>query len=176
MSTVSILEALQVFLTEKVAPAIQLQAGDDGSVQRYKLVHPAVHIGWLPPKGYLPVGMEAAIPCLVVGMDEGSDDRSDSELNIRISAVTFSPGLHIPAGEGVDFTPDFTGYHDLLNLIDRTVAELAKHQVVGNMVSIRDPIKWGIYEEFPYPYWYGWITCTVRRKPYPRVEAEKLLL
>lgn len=177
MSTVSILSALQKFCEEKVITNIKLQKHDD-NVNNYELVNPAVHIGWIPPKGFLPAEMETAIPCLIVGLDEASDDSKDAEYKIRISAVVYSPGLHKPEGaDKVTYSPDFQGYRDLLNLIDRTVAELKKNRIVKNYGTIQDPIKWGMYiNEQPYPYWYGWITFTVRKKSYPAAEIAKQFL
>lgn len=172
MSTVSILETLQSFLQEKVAPAIKLQKDDGNNVNNYELVHPAVHIGWIPPKGYLPAEMESGIPCLIVGMDEASDDAQSEEINIRISAAVYSPGQHNPDGT---YAPDFRGYNDLINLIDRTKAELIKNQIINNSVVIQFPVKWGMYQEQPYPYWYGWITFAVRKASYPQAEILKNL-
>lgn len=177
MSTIAILEALQAFLQDKVTPTIKLQKPNDNNVKDYTLVNPAVHIGWIPPKGYLPEGMESAIPCLIVGMDDGSQDAQSNDLNIRISAAVYSPGLHAPDAVGaITYTPDFQGYQDLLNLMDRTLAKLTENRVV-NGVSIQDPIKWGMYQsEQPYPYWYGWITFTVSKPAIPPAEIARNLL
>jgi len=167
LSTISVLECIQQFLEEKVAPEIKLQKDSGNNVKSYELVHPAVHVGWIPPKGYLPEGMESAIPCLIVGMDDASDDAQVEEINVRISAAVYSPGQHNPNGS---YAPDFKGYNDLLNLIDRTKAELAKNQIINNTIVIQYPIKWGMYQEQPYPYWYGWITFAVRKASYPQSE------
>lgn len=176
MSTVSVLEALQGFLQTKVSPGIKLQKAENNKVMEYELVNPAVHVGWVPPAGYLPEGMESAIPCLVVGMDEGSDDGQDGQLNIRIAAAVYSPGLHEPSGGGLKYTPDMKGYNDLLNLIDRTMAELTKNLIIKDAGEIQRPVKWGMYQEQPYPYWYGWITFSVRNQSYPPSEiAQKYL-
>lgn len=177
MSTVSVLENLKSFLQEKVSPSIKLQKANDKNVHEYELVNPAVHVGWIPPKGYLPDGMEAVIPCLIVGMDEAVDDMHDEEISIRISAAVYSPGKHEPAEDGtIKYTPDFKGYHDLLNLIDRTTAELFRNRIIKNAGTIQPPIKWGMYQqEQPYPYWYGWITFTLRKVPYPQAEILKNL-
>lgn len=178
MSTIAVLEALQSFLQEKVTPTIRLQKPNDNNVQEYLLVNPSVHIGWIPPKGYLPEGMESAIPCLIVGLDDGTRDSQDKELSIRISAAVYSPGLHAPDGVGgILYTPDFHGYQDLLNLIDRTVAKLEENPVIGKKVTIKDPIQWGMYQqEQPYPYWYGWITFTVGKPSTPPAEIVQNLL
>lgn len=177
MSTVSVLEGLQGFLLAKVTPEIKLQKAENNKIMEYELVHPAVHVGWVPPAGYLPEGMESAIPCLVVGMDEGSDDGQDAQVNIRIIVAVYSPGLHEPAEvSGLKYTPDMKGYNDLLNLIDRTVAELAKNQVIKTAGEIQKPLKWGMYQEQPYPYWYGWITFSVRNQSYPPSEIARKYL
>ena len=148
---------------------LKLQKPSDNDIDNYELVNPAVHIGWIPPKGFLPPELETAIPCLVVGMDEGNDDGQEASLPIRISAAVYSPGLHtIQEGGSVECAPDFQGYIDLLNLIDRTVAEIAKNQIL-NGVSIEYPIRWGMYQEQqPYPYWYGWVAFSVKRQSYPK--------
>lgn len=165
MSTVSVLETLKTFLENHVD--IKLQKDDGDNVGNYELVKPAVHVGWIPPKGYLPPDMKAVIPCLIVGIDEATDDAESEELNIRISAVVYSPGQHNPDGT---YTPDFRGYNDLLNLIDRTKAALLRNQIINNSVVIQYPVKWGMYQDQPYPYWYGWLTFTVRKMAYPQRE------
>jgi len=178
MSTITVLETLQGFLLEKVTQTIKLQKPNDNNVTEYELVNPQVHIGWIPPKGYLPEGMESAIPCLIVGMDDASKDSTDKEFNIRISAAVFSPGRHMPKEpEGLIYTPDFKGYEDLLNLIDRAVMKLSENPIIDSKVTIQDPIKWGMYQhEQPYPYWYGWITLKVTRPSHSSAEIARHLL
>lgn len=177
MSTMAILEAVQAFLQEKVTPTIKLQKPNDSNVMEYSLVNPRVHVGWIPPKGYLPEGMESAIPCLIIGMDDASKDNME-EYNLRISAAVYSPGLHAPNESGkIIYTPDFQGYQDLINLIDRTVRTLEENPIIGGKGAVRDPIKWGIYQqEQPYPYWYGWITLTVARPSIPSADIVRDLL
>lgn len=178
MSTMTVLETLKAFLQTKVTPTIKLQKAENNNVQSYVLVNPAVHIGWLPPNGYLPEGMETAIPCLIVGMDEAVKDSADKEFNIRITAAVYSPGLHAPneSGEGLNYTPDFQGYWDLLNLIDRTVIKLGENPIVSGKTTINDQIKWGMYQEQPYPYWYGWISLTLTKPAVQPVEIYRDLL
>lgn len=175
MSTITVLETLKEFLQNTVTPTIKLQKPNDNNVRDFELVNPHVHIGWLPPKGYLPEGMESAIPCLIVGMDDGTDDGQGSGVSIRISFAVFSPGLHEPVNNAVKYTPDFQGYIDLLNLIDRTKAELIKNQIINNSFSIQEPVKWGMYQDQPYPYWYGWITFSIQGQSYARSEILKNL-
>ncbi|WP_035172457.1 hypothetical protein [Caldanaerobius polysaccharolyticus] len=151
-----ILEGLQKYLIDNVSSKIKLQKPND-NIKDYELVHPAVFIGWLPPKNYLPPGMESEMPCIVVGLDEGTDDGQDASLNIRISFAVFSPGLYDSTGQ---YTPNFDGYKDLLNLITLTRIELSKSMSIGTAI-IEKPFKWGMYEEQPYPYWYGYLTFSI---------------
>lgn len=177
MATVTILENIKTFLKDNVCANIKLQKANDNDVDNYELVNPAVHIGWIPPKGFIPTELEQTIPCLVVGMDESIDDGIEGSIPIRISAAVYSPGLHAPNDKGViECTPDFNGYIDLLNFIDLTVAEIAKNQII-NSEPIIYPIKSGMYtEQQPYPYWYGWITFSVKKQSYqPALIAEKYL-
>lgn len=178
MSTMSVLEDIKSFLLDKVTPTIKLQKSNDNNVHDYALVNPQVHIGWIPPKGYLPEGMESAIPCLIVGFDDGSKDTQEKDFNIRISAAVYSPGLHATDDSGkIIYTPDFQGYQDLLNLIDRTVAKLEENPVIYHKVAIQDPVKWGVYQqEQPYPYWYGWISLSVSKRALPPAEIVRNLL
>lgn len=172
MSTVTVLESIKAFLEENVTPKIQLQKDSGDNVANYEVIIPGVHTGWLPPKGYIPPEMQSIIPCLIVGFDEGTDDSESKDMNIRISAVVYSPGQH--GADGV-YMPDYKGYVDLLNLLDRTKAEIMKNRIINNYVTVQYPVKWGMYQEQPYPYWYGWITFTVRKQGYPASEILKNL-
>jgi hypothetical protein len=178
MPTMTTLETVQSFLQEKVTPTIKLQKPSDSNIMDYTLVNPEVHIGWIPPKGYLPEGMESAIPCLIVGMDDGSEDDTDEEFNLRISAAVYSPGLHEPdKNGGLKYTPDFQGYRDLVNFIDRTLQAIRKNPIIKGKVKVKKPIKSGMYQqEQPYPYWYGWITFTVSKTSIPPAEIVRDLL
>lgn len=177
MTTVKILDKLKDFLSVNVCADMKLKKPSDKDIDNFELVAPAVHIGWIPPKGFLPAELETDIPCLVVGFDEDEDDGQEDDVKIRISAAVYSPGKHIPNATGaVECTPDFEGYIDLLNLLDRTKAEIAKAQII-NGIPIKYPIKRGMYQETqPYPYWYGWISFSVKNQSYePALIVEKYL-
>lgn len=162
--TKTMLDKVQMFLENNVAPTIQLQAPSDDDVIDYTLVNPAVHIGWLPPKGLLPEGMDAVIPCLVVQFDKGRIPENQVNYDIRITAVVYSPGLHEIVDGVMVYTPDFKGYTDLLNLIDRTVLTINQAQTIEGMAYEKDSLEWAIYEESAYPYWYGYIKMTIKTK------------
>lgn len=158
MTDIVALEALKKFLTDKVIPQIKLKKPNDKKVTEYKLIHPAVHIGWIPPNGYLPPEIESAIPCIIVGYDEGEDDNIETNLNIRLSFAIWNPGFQ---DEEQNLTPDFEGYRDLSNFIEKTKHELKINKIIEGTTTIQYPIKWGLYQDQPYPYWYGYITFKV---------------
>lgn len=171
MSKLMTLEAYQKFLQEKVASGIKLQKANDNNVSSYELVRPQVHIGWVPPKGYLPEDMDYTVPCIIVGYDEADNDGQDAELSMRLSFAVYSPGKHeTKTGGGIQYTPDFQGYVDLLNLMERTERELTRQRVIGGVTTIQFPLKSGMYTEQPYPYWYGWLTFKTRGKSSTFVE------
>jgi hypothetical protein len=147
-----ILEDLKSFLEQKVASKFKLQAAEE-NLNEYKLVNPAVFECYIPPNNFLPPELVSAVPCMLVGLEEGQDDGTEASLNIRITFVVYNPGEYANG----KFTPNFQGYKDILNLITRTRMELAKAAVIGE-TSLRRPFKWGMYQDSPYPYWYGWLT------------------
>lgn len=171
MHTVKALNTLKSFLEEQVSPKIKLQKASDDNVLAYELVHPSVHIGWLPLQGYIPEEL-GSIPCLIVGMENGANNSEESDFNIKISFAVWSPGEHTNEGQ---YTPSFNGYVDLLNLIDLTKAQLSKQSILDKYLKISDEIKWSMYQEQPYPYWYGYMTFSIQGKSYPNVQIEKLL-
>ncbi|KPU42161.1 hypothetical protein OXPF_39400 [Oxobacter pfennigii] len=167
MADIFVLEAIQKFLQDNVTSKFKLQQKTN-NINNYALITPSVHIGWIPPK--LPEGWTTEeqvpdIPCAIIGMDEGEDSGDEAGINIRITFVVYSPGLHEPKESGgLKFTPDFIGYEDLLNFINRTKLEIARKQIIG-ITTLQGPFKWGMYQEQPYPYWYGWLTFRARTKP-----------
>ncbi|WP_024831606.1 hypothetical protein [Ruminiclostridium josui] len=152
-----ILEVLQKFLQENVASKIKLQKPTED--KSYVLVNPSVHVGWIPPK--LPENMRPeeqikdvpAIPCIVVGTDNGEDDGKSASMDIRLTFVTYNPGL-VSKGKLI---PNFEGYKDINNLRTLTREQLAKAAVIGGKATVQQPFTWGMYEEQPYPHWMGWL-------------------
>lgn len=158
MSEILSLEALRDFLIEKVTAQIRLKKPNDKNVMDYKLVNPSVHIGWIPPNGYVPKEIGTSLPCILVGHDDGEDNGEESSLDIRLSFAVWNPGYN----DGEKSIPNFEGYRDLLNFIERTRNELFKQKIIKEKMTIQHPVKWGMYEEQPYPYWYGWMTFKIK--------------
>ncbi len=173
---VTVLDTVKEFLVTHVASKIKLQKCEQTDSAEYALMNPNVFVGWIPPEGALPAGMESAIPCIVVGSDSGEDDRKEKEtLEIRLSVAIYDPGLHDPdLTTPVNYVPNLEGYRNLLNLTDRIRAELLKNFRIENLI-IEGPVKWAMYKDQPWPYWYSYITLTLRQPSYPAVQAQKLL-
>lgn len=161
-----ILESIQSFCLEHVSPKIKLQVPCDDDISKYKLMHPNVFIGWLPPPNQLEDaqfevdGIKHAIPCMVIGMDEGEDDGNDAGINVRITFVVYNPGIYVPDEQDeVQFKTNFQGYRDLLNLIFICRRELSqKYLINGGKTSAQKPFRWGMYAQQPIGYWAGWLT------------------
>lgn len=158
-----ILESIQKFCYEHVAPRIKLMVPNDDDILDYQLMHPNVFIGWLPPPNQLDdvplqldFGLKKVIPAIVIGMDEGEDDGSEAGINIRLTFIVYNPGLY-PAEGG--FIPNFQGYKDLLNLIFITRQQLSKMYILDNgKTAAQKPYRWGMYQDQPIGYWVGWLT------------------
>jgi hypothetical protein len=176
MTTAKVLDSLKEFIETNVSKKIKLQRAEDSNILNYELVHPNVFVGWIPPGGCLPQGTDHQMPCIIVGMDNGSDDDQKLSCDIRLSFAVFSPGEHIPddAGE-INYIQSYKGYMDLLNLMDLTKAELIKHTIINNTLKVEGKITWGMYDEQSYPYWYGHMRFAVKGAAYSRTNIEKLL-
>lgn len=165
-----VLGAIKEFLQEKISPEFKLKKPSEDNIinDNYELVNPAVYIGWVPPKNYLnEYGYD--VPSLLVMEDGGEDSGQDADIDIRIGIATYDPGSST--------IPDFKGYKDLLNIIQRIRIEIVKSAVIAGITTVEKPIKWGMYEEQQYPYWHGWISFKVRTVPlnYENSEIEKYL-
>ncbi|KNF08553.1 hypothetical protein CLPU_6c00390 [Gottschalkia purinilytica] len=157
MTENKILENIKEFLEKEICSKFKLELPNNNGLldEDYKLVNPAVYIGWIPPKNYLDnYGYD--VPALIVMSDGGEDLGESSNLNIRIGIVTYDPGL-----SSEETIPNFKGYKDLLNIISRIRIELSNLSSIEKIGAVERPIKWGMYEEQTYPYWHGWITFQV---------------
>lgn len=162
MSDLMVLEAFKDFLKENVCPTINLlKPPEDDNVTTYELINPEVHVGWIPPNNFLPEGMESAVPCIIVGMDQESTDIQTS-IDIRLTFVVYNPGEYKTEDGALKLTPNFEGYKDLLNLTERTKQELLRKRFIGKKAVVDKPINSGMYQDEPRPFWYGYMTFTAR--------------
>lgn len=177
MSTVKVLSEIKDFLKEKVTPNIKLRLPDDNDTTLYTLVEPNTFVGWVPPKGYLPEGMEYNIPCIVVGLDDAEDNNEKSSYGIRLTFAVYSQMF---SRNKFDTNADnvytnFDGYAELLNFIDLAKSKLRKDTIINKYIKIDSSIKWGMYAEQPLPYWYGYMTFEVANNAYPAENLESIL-
>ncbi|WP_147564687.1 hypothetical protein [Clostridium tyrobutyricum] len=173
-----ILDAIRNFLKEKIAPEFKLKKPQANNINNnnYELVSPAVYIGWVPPKNYLnEYGYD--IPSLLVMEDGGRDNGEDASIDIRIGIATYDPGTSFPGVEKLNTVPDFKGYKDLLNIIQKIRMKLVQSAVISGITTVERSVKWGMYEEQQYPYWHGWISFKANTVPlnYENSEIEKYL-
>lgn len=172
MSDIMVLEAIRTFIKDEVVSQIKLQKANDDNILIYELANPEVHIGWIPPNGLMPEEVTVTVPGIIVGFDDADDDGQEAGMNVRLSFVVFSPGSHkLKEDDSTEFTPDFQGYMDLLNLIEKTKQALIRHRIIGGVTTVEPPFKRGMYQDQPYPYWYGWLTFRARMHPSQYVES-----
>ena len=171
MQAVSSLQKIQDWLQQLIIKEhIQLkQPQEDDQTDRYTLVAPAVHIGYIPPKGELYPQGGIRIPCLVVGTAEVSSDEDNTIMDLQITAVVWDPGIQSTTGVNapMQLSANFSGYVTLLNLLDRVKLWIRREDGIAGRFQLESPVKLKTYEEQPWPYWYGYLTCTVSGIPDP---------
>lgn len=176
-----ILESIQTFCQKHVASKVQLMAPNDDDITQYKLQHPNVFIGWIPPPNQMeesPIqldnGVKSAIPAMVIGMDDGEDDGSDAGINIRISFVVYNPGLYPEPGV---IMPNYKGYQDLLNLIFICRQQLSSQYLVEDgKTAAQRPFRWGMYAQQPVGYFVGWLTFRATAAVLPYLAPHNYIL
>ncbi|NRT90097.1 hypothetical protein [Clostridium beijerinckii] len=160
MTDIEVLNGLSIFIKNNIANEIKLEKPPEkGAINKcgsYELVNPSVYKGWMP-LGSLNE-YEYSIPSIVVMIDEGVDDNSDSNLSMRLKIVTFDPG---ETQEDGIVNLNGKGYMDLLNLITKIRLEFAKNPIILEKVNINKPIKWSMDSQQSYPYWTANISFTV---------------
>lgn len=147
------LNVIKKMINEQVAAGIKLQKPPDENNPNIERVNPYVCIGYLPPKNFLPEGYD--VPGIIVGLEDGEDDNDEANLQIKLTFVTYGAGSYDETGQLI---PDMEGYMDLLNLMHRTRLKISTMPIIEKTTVVQKPIKWGMYQEQPWPYWYGWMT------------------
>lgn len=149
-----ILQALKIFIEEKVASKITLLK--ERSVPE-EYVNPFVGIITLPHKNFMPVNFQ--VPHILIGLEKGTNNMDKNHtINIRIQCATYGGEYQFEEDANI---PDEKGYLDLLNLLERVMHELLQATVIGNC-TIDTEFDYGIYDdEMTYPYWYGYIRFSI---------------
>lgn len=151
-----ILQAIADFIKEITSDDLLEKPNEDVNIES-ELVSPVVVVGYLPPKNFLPEGYD--IPAVIVGMDDGEDNDQDAFINVRITIATYDPGEKNEVGL---FIPDSKGYIDLLHMITKIRTAISAEKIINGATTVNKPMRWGMYEEQPWPYWYGYIKFSAR--------------
>lgn len=154
--------ALEKFFKDEVASVTKLKKPESNSPE---YVNPNVFSGYIPPKNFLPQGFD--VPCIVVGVMQGDLDK-ESMLTVNVTLVIFSDGEY----KDGEFTPNMDGYSSMISLIDKSILALTQNPIIGDVCSIEKPIRWKLYEEQPWPIWYGNITFEVNTYTPSYIEKE----
>lgn len=176
--SVSFLLALKIWL-ETVISAKEIKAQrpeKGGGILAYSLVAPAVHIGLIPPGHYLPADDSIRIPCVTIGIMERGDDNDGSSVSLRLTVAIYDPGhQEISSEHGLSLAPNFDGYVTLLNLLDSLAASIMSAGKIADSFELASSVKTSVYEEQPWPYWYGALTFTVDGAPYAKLDYAEFL-
>jgi len=159
MTDLAVILAIAEFLKEKTAEITLEKPPEKRAQISNETVCPAVYEGYVPPKNFLTeYGYD--VPGVVVGIAAGEDTDEESAVNVRITCGTYGAGTVDLNGE---FQYDAKGYVDLLFLMEKVRDCIFSAGVIKERTVVRKPLKWGMYEEQPWPYWYGWITFSASR-------------
>lgn len=183
MTIVRTIDQIVDWLNENVCPNVELKKppkeGTPTNVKYdYELVHPYAFPLYIPPKDKLPPKVRTAFPSICVQLNYGSDTTDNREMNISLGFGAWNPGIHpddwlIPESTDIDFSEFLSdaasGWRDLYNFVDYTVANLEQTTYLGDDVEIvrNEPIEFGPYKEQEevvslYPYWFAYINFKVR--------------
>lgn len=84
-------------------------------------------------------------PYIVVALESG-EDSGEEEPNQCV--VTITVGIW-------DNDRNYQGYRDVLNVLQKLYDHLMRTRIFDGKYEIGYPIKWGLYEENRYPYFFG---------------------
>lgn len=180
MTIVEIVDKITKWVNSDICSKIKLKrASSDREPSddkyKYELVTPVAFSNFVPTKEKLPPDVKTDIPSVCVRIVDG-EDSSMRELQIELGFSTWNTGRH---GEDIIY-PDNTqsekqpfqrngeGWRDLWNFIEIALREIEKNAVIDGIEIVKNnPIKYGPYkqqETIPdlYPFWFGYISFTVR--------------
>ena len=106
------------------------------------------------PQGYTPDDIENNFPCVIVKVDEMTDKEEGTldatRINVRILA-----GIY-------DESPDCQGYRDVMNIIEVVRQDLLTMpaRVLAKRYRLEMPLKSYVFEDQPWPIYFGQIEST----------------
>ncbi|MCQ4895548.1 hypothetical protein [Anaerotruncus sp. DFI.9.16] len=172
---VTALQSIRDFYLSHALKGMELKCPPDGErIDGYSLVQPSAYIGWIPPGDVL--GPDRPIvPCIVVGLDRRLSSDDDTRLELRVTAAVYDPGHQERKDNQIQYTPNLDGYVTLLNLLDRLEAATLREQVLAGRYSLASSVETRMYDEQPFPYWYGYLKFTLSDGAYPKTRYAKFL-
>ncbi|WP_068775772.1 hypothetical protein [Paenibacillus sp. FJAT-26967] len=114
-----------------------------------------IHLGWLPikeaPKGEIspskpPRIPDSEFPYVIIRVMDGEDRMESGSVQVK-----FLLGVK---------SQDGNAYMDILHLKETIRQALLRTEIVGDKFELQRPLKWTLFEEQPYPEWFGEIITT----------------
>ena len=168
--TVTVLNSLKEFLEKEVLATLKLKRQLQ-NISGYELVTPLCHIGYIPPNGDI-VSNDVSIPCVVVGVDKKISSEEETLYNIRLTAAIFDNGFD----DGLNpIISDFMGFVSLQNLLDSIEASIMRNPVLCKSLAVVGEIESALYEQQPFPFWYGYLKFQLSDREYPNTRYSQLL-
>jgi len=191
MTITGIVDNIVDWLNEHVCPEVLMRLpSEDGKATNknynYTMVHPHAFPLYLPTRDKLPPKVKANVPSVTVQLEYGNDDPQNREVSITLNFSGWAPGTYeddwiIPEdyepaeGEIPQFRPDYEGWRELWNFVDKTAAAVQSTVFMGDNVEV---MQWAGMEFGPYreedttvldyhPFWYAYlkfkVRCSLRR-------------
>ena len=191
MSVTKIIDDVRDWLEAVVCPQIQLKAPPDDAEPMDKdydhtLVTPLAFSMYVPTKDMLPPPIKSVYPSVCARVMDGADDmaKKDGIVNIQLCFSTWNPGTHgtdimkkqedgsfkrWTGPEARDYFQRYgDGWRDAWNFVDIARQALESTTAInGHAIDISTPIKYGPLTEqdaIPnyYPFWYAWLSFTLK--------------
>lgn len=185
MSVVNTLMLISEWLDEQVCAGIRFKVPPedrkpDDDMYEYKEITPHAFPMYLPSNDKLPPNIEARFPSICVQMEKGSDDvaAGHSDMKLMLGFSCWNPGVHgldiyYPEGTGQHggekFRKSSDGWMDVWNFIDTARRKIESTDIISGKIQILKniPVEYGPYrqqDEIPdfYPFWFGYVSFTVR--------------
>lgn len=165
-TTLENLDILADWLRENVCSKVEYKKPDDNkNDQSYEhtMVHPDVHVLYIPTKDILPIGRFAAPSILVQFDNEKTFPKKGNGLtNFKLGFSVWNPGLHTQN----HYERNAEGFRDVWNFVQYTKEALMNEEFIGPIrIRLEDGIECGpakeqgIIADF-YPYWFAYLTFT----------------
>lgn len=157
---------------------------NDGAGYEYERATPVAFTWLVPSSDRLPPEVKSPFPSACVRFGEGSDDRTSGEIPIEICFSVWNPGTHgsdiiYPVGDGsysqwsgacakAFFERDYDGWREVWNWIDLALREIESAESLNGIMIDKGSIKFGPFKQESeivdfYPFWFAYISFTVKR-------------